>query len=136
MQDAPRYDDVVREVMVYLRERRASAIDCGVRHDAIIVDPGIGFGKTFDHNRALMAATDLFAHSLDASVLIGASRKGFLGTILGGAPVESRDDATLAATVYAFMRGASIVRVHNVAASVAAAKVLDSFTSMQQGALT
>ena len=129
MQDEPHYDDVVREVISYLNARVAAAVTAGVRADAIMADPGIGFGKTFEHNLALLGALDQIVASVDAPVVIGASRKGFLGAILGGAPADQRDAATLATTVHAFILGASVVRVHDVAASVSAARVLDAIAS-------
>lgn len=129
MQQAPHYDNVVLEVVTYLRERVAAAVKAGIRPEAIMVDPGIGFGKTFEHNLALLSALDHIVGSVDVPVVIGTSRKGFLGAILGGAPADQRDAATLATTVHAFLAGASVVRVHDVAASVSAARVLDAIAS-------
>lgn len=126
MQDDPRYDDVVREVGDFLAERVAAAVDAGVRPDALLVDPGIGFGKTVRHNLALLAGTAEIAARTGAPVLVGASRKSCLGSILGGLPTDQRDEATLATTVWAFERGAAIVRVHDVESSVRAARLLDA----------
>ncbi len=138
MQQAPHYDNVVQEVVTYLRDRVAAAVKAGIRPEAIMVDPGIGFGKTFEHNLAVLSALDQIVASVDVPVVIGTSRKGFLGAILGGAPADQRDAATLATTVHAFQAGASVVRVHDVAASVSAARVLDAIASSthSRGVLT
>ena len=137
MQASPQYRDVVPEVIAFLQDRVAAARSAGVRRDAIIADPGIGFGKNFDHNLELLAHLERMVAAIDAPILIGASRKGFIGSILGGAPVEARDDATAAVSVLAFLRGVAIVRVHNVGASVASARLLDAVsTAAQQGVLT
>ncbi len=136
MQSAPSYIDVVSEVIAYLQGRVTAARSAGVRPDAIIADPGIGFGKTLEHNLGLLASLERIVDVIDAPILIGASRKGFIGSILDGAPVEARDDATAATSVLSFMRGVAIVRVHNVEASFAAARMLDAvFSATQQGAL-
>ncbi len=129
MQLNPQYRDVVREVGSYLATRVASALIAGVERSAIIADPGIGFGKTFEHNLQLLGGLGILADAVEVPVLVGTSRKGFLGAILTGAPVGEREDATLATTVFAFMQGAAIVRVHNVDASVAAARVLESIAA-------
>jgi dihydropteroate synthase len=125
MQDDPRYDDVVREVGAHLRDRVAEAVAAGVRLDAILVDPGIGFGKTIHHNLALLRALPDVVASAGVPLAVGASRKSFLGTILGGLPVHERDDATLATTVWCFEHGAAMVRVHDVDTSVRAAALMD-----------
>ena len=137
MQQAPQYHDVVREVIAYLQGQVGAARSGGVRSDAIIADPGIGFGKTLNHNLELLAELERVVGAIDVPILIGASRKGFLGSILDGAPVDARDDATVATSTLAFLRGVAMVRVHNVAASVAAARLLDAVsTAAQQGVLT
>ena len=138
MQTAPRYDDVVREVIEFLCARVRAALAAGIRQDAILVDPGIGFGKTFDHNLELIGALEQIAASVPAPLVVGTSRKGFLGAILGGVPAIERDAATLATTVHAFLNGAAVVRVHDVRASVNAARVLDAIAvhSNQRGVLT
>ncbi len=123
MQDDPRYGDVLAEVGDFLAERVAAAVADGVRRDAILVDPGIGFGKRAAHNRVLLAHVRELAERAGAPVVIGASRKRSLADLVGDA-LEARDDATLAITVVAFAQGAAMVRVHDVAASVAAARVL------------
>jgi len=125
MQDDPRYDDVVREVGEFLAARVADAVAAGVRSDALLVDPGMGFGKTLRHNLDLMTGISDLATISGAPVLVGASRKSFLGTILGGLPTGQREEATLATTVWAFESGAAAVRVHDVESSVRAARLLD-----------
>ena len=79
--------------------------------------PGIGFAKTAEHNLALLAALPELAARVEVPLLVGASRKSFLGRVLGDAPVDARDEATLATTVWCFVHGAAVVRVHDVAAS-------------------
>jgi dihydropteroate synthase len=125
MQDDPRYGDVVAEVAGYLAARVAAASTAGVRPDAVLVDPGIGFGKTIDHNLALLAALPELAARAGAPVCVGASRKAFLGRILGDLPPSEREEATLAATVWSFAHGARIVRVHDVEQSARAGALLD-----------
>jgi dihydropteroate synthase len=125
MQHDPHYDDVVGEVGAFLAERIAAARAAGVRDDALLVDPGIGFGKTVAHNLELLARLDTMTRALPAPVVIGASRKGFLGVLTGAKEPADRDDATLATTVWAFANGARVVRVHDVESSARAARLLD-----------
>ncbi len=125
MQRAPAYDDVVAEVTAYLVDRAERAQDAGVSE--VWVDPGIGFGKTGAHNLALLAAlSDLVAVGLP--VLVGTSRKSFLGTLCGhpGQPaaVHERLAGSLASATWAMACGASMVRVHDVAATVQAATLV------------
>jgi len=126
MQDDPRYDDVVSEVKSFLEERMAFAVAEGVAEERIVVDPGIGFGKTVEHNLELLRRLEEIV-ALGRPVLVGASRKAFLGRITEREPVD-RVAGTVAANVLAFERGASVFRVHDVAAvrdglAVAAATV-------------
>src|SRR5688500_4050895 len=128
MQLDPRYDDVVAEVGAFLAERRAVANDAGIGDDRLLADPGLGFGKTVAHNLTLLARLDDVARTAGVPVLVGPSRKGFIG-VAGGAPgeplpVEEREDGTLAAVVWALDHGASMVRVHDVAPAVEAVRVL------------
>ncbi len=116
MQDDPRYDDVVSEVADALVDRRTAAIAAGVGEHAILVDPGIGFGKTPQHNLTLLAHLDELVERVAAPVLIGTSRKSFIGQTLA-LPVDARDEATLATVVWAMEHGASMVRVHDAAAA-------------------
>jgi dihydropteroate synthase len=118
MQESPTYRDVVAEVRDFLVERAASA---GVAE--VWIDPGIGFGKTMAHNLALLAHLDeLVATGLP--VVVGTSRKSFLGRLTGGAPADDRVEASVATAAWALAQGAAMVRVHDVAPTVAAARLL------------
>ena len=112
MQKAPRYDDVVGEVAQFLTERARWAIAHGVARDRIVLDPGIGFGKTLQHNLDLLANLHAFVH-LEFPVLVGPSRKGFIGQLTDQA-VEARAWGTAAAVALAVEQGANILRVHDV----------------------
>jgi dihydropteroate synthase len=118
MQQDPTYDDVVAEVTAFLVER---AREAGV--DEVWIDPGIGFGKTMAHNLALLAHLDTLV-ATGYPVVVGTSRKGFLGQLTGGVPAEDRVEASVATAAWALSRGASMVRVHDVAPTVAAARLL------------
>jgi dihydropteroate synthase len=128
MQDDPRYDDVVSEVAAFLEERLSFAVQAGIEEERICLDPGIGFGKTLDHNLELLARLDEIV-SLGRPVLVGASRKRFLGRLLGDPEALTGPvSAGVAVAVLAFERGASIFRVHDVREHVealAAARALD-----------
>lgn len=113
MQRDPRYDDVVAEVAAFLEERMRFAVARGIAEERIVLDPGIGFGKTAEHNLALLRRLDELA-ALGRPVLVGTSRKSFLGR-LTGRDVEGRLAATIASNVVALERGARIFRVHDVA---------------------
>ena len=113
MQDDPRYDDVVSDIKAFLEERMAFAVAAGVAEERILLDPGIGFGKTVEHNLELLARLDEVV-ALGRPVVIGTSRKGFLGRITGR-PVDDRLAATIATNVLAYERGARVFRVHDVA---------------------
>jgi dihydropteroate synthase len=115
MQDDPRYDDVVDDVKAFLVERMAFAVKAGVREERIQLDPGIGFGKTLEHNLELLRRLDELA-ALGRPLVIGTSRKSFLGK-LTGRDVNERVHATVATNVIAFERGARVFRVHDVAAT-------------------
>src|SRR4051794_2504170 len=110
MQADPRYDDVVADVKAFLSERLEFAVSEGVAEERVWFDPGIGFGKTIEHNLELLRRLDEIV-ALGRPVVVGASRKSFLGK-LTGRPEQERDVATVATTVMAFERGASIFRVH------------------------
>ncbi len=121
MQRDPRYGDVVDEVKAFLEERLAFAIGAGVREERIMLDPGIGFGKTVDHNLELLDRLDELT-TLGRPLVVGTSRKGFLGRIIGGAGGQAQEagtarrlPGTIATNVLAFERGASVFRVHDVA---------------------
>ena len=113
MQRDPHYDDVVAEVRDFLAERLAFAVAEGIAQERIWLDPGIGFGKTIDHNLALLQGLDKVV-ALGRPVVVGTSRKTFLGTITGREP-RQRVAGTIAANVLALASGASIFRVHDVA---------------------
>jgi len=115
MQRDPRYTDVVTEVRDFLGARGAAARASGVPADAIVVDPGIGFGKTVAHNCRLLRRLDLLA-ALGYPVLVGVSRKGFIGELAGGRASGERLHGTAAAVALAVAGGARLVRVHDVAA--------------------
>ncbi len=114
MQRAPRYDDVVDDVRAFLEERLAFAVGEGIREERVQLDPGIGFGKTIEHNLALLRGLPELAR-LGRPLVIGVSRKSFLGRITGRVTGD-RVAATVAANVLAFERGARVLRVHDVAA--------------------
>jgi dihydropteroate synthase len=113
MQVDPHYDDVVQEVADWLCDRVERACDGGVARDRICVDPGIGFGKNMGHNLSLIAHVDVIGARCGAPVLIGLSRKSFLGRIMGDME-RDRTIPTIAANVEAARRGAFMLRVHDV----------------------
>jgi dihydropteroate synthase len=121
MQEDPRYDDVVSEVKAFLEERLAFAVAEGVAEEQVWLDPGIGFGKTAAHNLELLRRLDEIV-AVGRPVVIGTSRKSFLGKLAGGKPEGERLPGTIATNVLALERGASIFRVHDVA------PVLDALT--------
>ena len=126
MQVEPRYDDVVAEVCQYLTSRVDTAASAGV--EEIWVDPGIGFGKTMTHNLQLLRQLDRVA-AIGRPLLVGTSRKTFLGRLASGpghepAPVEQRLAGSLASAVWAMAHGAAMVRVHDVAETVQAARLM------------
>jgi dihydropteroate synthase len=125
MQDDPRYDDVVGEVNEFLRERIEAAVFAGIPEERICIDPGIGFGKTVEHNLALLRAVPAL-RMLGAAVMVGASRKGFIGTLSGVEDPAARLEGSLAVAVLAAAHGADLVRVHDVEATVRALKVADA----------
>jgi dihydropteroate synthase len=122
MQVDPRYDDVVSEVKAFLEERAAFAVSQGIAEERIALDPGIGFGKTVDHNLELLRRLDEIV-ALGFTVLVGTSRKGFLGRLIGREDPHERVAATVATNVLAFERGARVFRVHDVAATADALTV-------------
>jgi dihydropteroate synthase len=122
MQVDPRYEDVVSEVKAFLEERAAFAVREGIAEERIMVDPGIGFGKTVEHNLELLRRLDELV-ALGFTVLIGTSRKAFLGRLAGREDPHERVAATVATNVLALERGASVFRVHDVAQTADALKV-------------
>ena len=128
MQDLAHYVDVVDDVRRELAERVEAAYQAGISPDRIVIDPGLGFAKTAEHNWALLAHLDVLV-GFGLPVLIGASRKSFLGRVLADPagtprPVGEREAATVALTAYAATQGAWGVRVHNVRANVDAARTI------------
>jgi dihydropteroate synthase len=119
MQDEPRYDDVVSEVAAFLEERLAFAVAAGIAEDRICLDPGIGFGKTPDQNLELVRRLDRIV-AIGRPVLVGLSRKSTLARVLGADGSVGGTAASVGAAVAAFDRGASLFRVHDVAAHVEA----------------
>jgi dihydropteroate synthase len=116
MQQDPRYEDVVREVRDFLAHRAERAVRAGVDEESIVLDPGIGFGKTLEHNLALLNRLDALVE-LGFPVLVGASRKSFLGKIGGSSDPKDRLFGTVATNVLAYERGATLFRVHDVRAN-------------------
>ncbi|WP_435007473.1 dihydropteroate synthase [Tundrisphaera lichenicola] len=121
MQDDPHYDDVVREVVEDLERRVDRAEALGIARERIAIDPGIGFGKTFEHNLELLRNLEAFAR-IGCALLVGTSRKGFLGQITGR-PRNDRAVASAASALAAVAGGAGIVRVHDVGTTVDALRV-------------
>jgi dihydropteroate synthase len=122
MQSDPRYGDVLLEVYDWLEERVAAAEAAGIARDRIIVDPGIGFGKTLRHNLALLNGLALF-HGLGCAVLLGASRKRIVGALSGEAPVEKRLGGSVALALAGAAQGVQLLRVHDVFETVQALRV-------------
>ena len=116
MQKEPRYDDVVREVRDFLAERAEHAVSAGVGPESVVIDPGIGFGKTLEHNLSLLRRLDSIV-DLGFPVWVGASRKRFIGGITGVEEAKDRVFGTVATTVLAYERGATLFRVHDVRAN-------------------
>ena len=114
MQAKPHYHDLLGELRAFFQERLDFAMSHGLPRELLVLDPGLGFGKTFQHNMEILNNLDAFL-DLGCPLLIGPSRKAFLGHLLGGLPPGERDIGTLAALAVAVQRGAHIVRVHNVA---------------------
>ncbi len=132
MQREPRYTDVVREVRDFLARRAESAVAAGVGPEDVILDPGIGFGKNLEHNLALLRDLKDIAE-LGFPVLVGASRKRFIGSITGVQEAKERVFGTVATTVLAYERGATIFRVHDVRANREALAVAEAVRGTQQG---
>lgn len=132
MQDDPRYDDVVLDVFDWFGARIAACVAGGVARDRIILDPGIGFGKTLRHNLELLNGLSLF-HGLGCPLLLGASRKRFIGALSNEAPVDRRLAGSLAIATVALGQGVQLVRVHDVPETVQAMRV---WRGLRDAALT
>jgi dihydropteroate synthase len=124
MQADPRYDDVVSEVERFFFERLARMNDCGMASEQVILDPGIGFGKTLEHNLQLLGALRRYA-ALERPLLVGVSRKSFIGKLLGAAPA-ARLPAGLACACLAVAAGAAIVRAHDVPETLQAIRMAEA----------
>ncbi|MFV0358905.1 dihydropteroate synthase [Tropicimonas sp.] len=122
MQDDPRYDDVLLDVFDFLEQRIALAESCGIPRARIVVDPGIGFGKTVAHNLALLARVSLF-HTLGCAILLGVSRKRFIGGIGGAAEPRSRGPGSIAVALAAMAQGVQILRIHDTSETAQALKL-------------
>jgi len=125
MQQNPVYYALIPEIIDYFRVGMRTAISAGVSEDKIIIDPGMGFGKTFDHNLEII--NNLYEFTLlEKPILIGPSRKAFIGKILGDVPATERLEGTAAAVSISIINGANVVRVHDVKEMVKVAKVADA----------
>ncbi len=129
MQQNPCYDDVVSEVIEYLRQRIEAAVEAGIARENIIVDPGFGFGKTLQHNLLLLKSLAQLK-ALDVPLLVGMSRKSMIGTILNK-PVDQRLYGSISTAVIAAMQGADIIRVHDVAQTIDALAIVDAVNGVQ-----
>ena len=132
MQKDPRYDDVLVEVYVWLEERVAACEAAGIGRERVLVDPGIGFGKTVAHNLELMNGLALF-HSLGCPVVLGASRKRMIGALSNEAPAGQRLAGSIALALKAVEQGAQLIRVHDVPETVQALKI---WRGLRDAALT
>jgi len=132
MQDAPRYDDVLVEVFLWLEERIAAAEAAGIAREKILIDPGIGFGKSVAHNLELINSLAIF-HGLGCAIVLGASRKRMIGALANEAPADQRFPGSLTLALKAVEQGAQIVRVHDVPETVQALKV---WRGLRDAALT
>jgi len=124
MQDAPRYDDVLDDVVGFLKLRAKQCVDAGIAKDRLILDPGFGFGKTISHNLRLLNNLDAL-HALGMPLLIGTSRKSMIEHVLGR-PVDQRLAGSLATVALAVEQGAQILRVHDVAETVDVVRMIEA----------
>jgi len=130
MQQDPRYDDVVQDIYSFLEQRVEDCLEVGITPGQLCIDPGFGFGKTLEHNLSLLKNLEEFT-KMELPVLVGLSRKSMLGALLGDVPPEQRIDASIAAAVLAYERGAQILRVHDVKQTVDALKVASAIISRE-----
>jgi dihydropteroate synthase len=128
MQQDPRYEDAPAEIAAWLAVRMRGAVHAGISEEAIALDPGIGFGKRLEHNLRLLAGVDRLA-ALGRPVVVGVSRKSFLGKLQGDAPVDQRLEGGLAAAAVAVFRGANVIRTHDVAATLRAVRLAAAIRS-------
>ncbi|MEW6569811.1 MAG: dihydropteroate synthase [Nitrospirota bacterium] len=130
MQQNPFYHELIPEIVSYLRTSIGLALDAGISEEMIIVDPGLGFGKTFEHNLEIIHKLEQFTY-LKKPILVGPSRKTFIGKILGDLPPEERSEGTASAVAISIFNGANIIRVHDVKAMVRVARVADAIRRMR-----
>jgi dihydropteroate synthase len=135
MQRDPSYADVVAEVLAFLKDRAAAALAAGVPRERIIIDPGIGFGKTAEHNLSIMRRLEAFV-ATGYAVLVGASRKSFLGTVAGEPVPKKRLAGSLACVVRAATAGVHMVRVHDVSETRQLLLTLEAITEQKRGQAT
>ena len=123
MQKNPKYIDVVEDIKTFFERRITACETVGIERKRLILDPGFGFGKTLEHNTDLLARLGEF-HSLNLPLLVGISRKSMIGALLNNAPIEQRLYGSLSAAVIAAMKGATIIRVHDVKATADAMQIV------------
>lgn len=129
MQKAPQYDDVVAEVGAFFRDRQRILTDAGIAEEAIVHDPGIGFGKTLEHNLALLRSLDRI-DTVGRPLLLGVSRKSFIAGLLGDPDPALRDWPTVAVTAYARERGVMLHRVHDVRRNREALRMVEAIMGL------
>ncbi|WP_196793318.1 dihydropteroate synthase [Aerococcus sp. Group 1] len=126
MQNDPHYDDLITEVEEFFDRQIQLAIDHGIQRDKIILDPGIGFGKNYEHNVSLIKNID-FMKKYQLPMLLAVSRKTFIGQRLGGLEPSQRLEGTIAVSCFAAMKGIEMVRVHDVKENLRAIRVMELF---------
>lgn len=132
MQRAPHYDDVIREVREFFRQTYAACLACGIAPMCLAFDPGIGFGKTVEHNLTLLRELESLRVS-GRPLVLGVSRKSFLGKVLGSSALEDRSWPTVALTSYGAIRGANVLRVHEVQPNVEALRMTEAILRGTEG---
>lgn len=131
MQQAPHYEDIVGDISCFFSERIVACEQAGIARDRLILDPGFGFGKTLQHNVGLLRRLDEFS-VFGLPILVGVSRKSMIGALLGERPVDGRLHGSVAAAVIAAMKGANILRAHDVGATVDAVKLVNAVMNKEQ----
>ena len=134
MQLSPRYDDVALDVFDWLEARIEACVAAGIARERIVADPGIGFGKSFRHNIDVLRQFTLF-HALGVPLLMGLSRKGFIGALTGEKQAGNRVNGSVGGAVWSALHGAHILRVHDVKASVEALAVAQAVADPDQSGL-
>jgi dihydropteroate synthase len=127
---APKYEDVVGEVDQFFADRLRKAESCGIRPEQIVLDPGIGFGKTVQHNLQLLAGLSRF-RIRQRPLLLGVSRKSFIGKVVGG-EVHDRVPGSIACSVWAILNGVQLIRTHDVAATVQAVRMIEEIQRVNE----